>query len=177
MGADPAAPPQVLIDAEQLATRVRALGRSITRDFADRDLTLVVVLKASFVFAADLARCIDLPLTIDFLGVRSYGDSTRSSGVVQITSDLSQPIAGKDVLVIEDIVDTGLTLRFLLDNLKARGPRSVKLAALLHKQSRTRVPVSIDYLGFAIDDVFVVGYGLDHAQRHRNLPYVGVVPE
>jgi hypoxanthine phosphoribosyltransferase len=137
---------------------------------------VVVVLKASFVFAADLIRAIDLPLTVDFLGVRSYGDSTRTSGVVQITSDLSQSVQDKHVLLVEDIVDTGLTLRFLLDNLATRAPRSVKLAALLHKPARTRALVNIDYLGFSIDDVFVVGYGLDHAQHHRNLPYVGVLP-
>ena len=177
MNREPARPPDILFDAETLAARVRTLGARITRDYGaqERELVLVGVLKASFVFAADLARCIDLPLTIDFLGVRSYGDSTRTSGVVQITSDLSQPIEGKDVLLIEDIVDTGLTLQFLLDYLKARKPSSLILAALLHKGSRTRVPVTIDYLGFEVDDVFVVGYGLDHAQRYRNLPYVGVL--
>ena len=173
----PTSRPEVLFDAVTLGARVRELGARISADYRGRELVLVVVLKASFVFAADLARSIDLPLTIDFLGVRSYGDSTCSSGVVQITSDLSHPVADKDVLLVEDIVDTGLTLRFLLDNLATRGPRSVKLAALLHKPSRTRVPVTIDYLGFNVDDVFVVGYGLDHAQHYRNLPYVGVLRE
>jgi hypoxanthine phosphoribosyltransferase len=114
-------------------------------------------------------------MEIDFLGVRSYGDSTQTSGVVQITSDLTRPIEGKDVLLVEDIVDTGLTLRFLLDNLATRGPRSLRLCALLHKPARARAQVPLDYLGFSIDNVFVVGYGLDHAQRHRNLPYVGVL--
>lgn len=169
--------PEVLFDAETIATRVRALGAAITEHYQGGELVLVVVLKGSFVFAADLARSIDLPLTVDFLGVRSYGDATRSSGVVQITSDLSHPLAGKDVLVVEDIVDTGLTLRFMLDNLKARAPRSVKLAALLHKPSRTRTELTIDYLGFQVDDVFVVGYGLDHAERYRNLSYVGILPK
>jgi hypoxanthine phosphoribosyltransferase len=166
----------MLIAADVLAARVRELGARITEDYRDRDLVVVAVLKASFVFAADLIRCIELPLTVDFLGVRSYGDATETSGVVQITSDLTQPVEGKDVLLVEDIVDTGLTLRFLLDNLATRGPRSVRLAALLHKPARTRTSVAIDYLGFPIDDVFVVGYGLDHAQQHRNLPYVGVLP-
>jgi hypoxanthine phosphoribosyltransferase len=167
--------PPVLIAEADLAARVRALGAQIAADYQGRELVVVVVLKGSFVFAADLVRCIALPLEIDFLGVRSYGDSTETSGVVQITSDLSRSIEGKDVLLVEDIVDTGLTLRFLLDNLATRSPRSVRLCALLHKPARTLAPVPIDYLGFSIDDVFVVGYGLDHAQQHRNLPYVGVL--
>lgn len=168
--------PAVLITADALASRVRELGAAIARDYRGHDLVVVAVLKASFVFAADLIRSIDLPLTVDFLGVRSYGDATETSGVVQITSDLSQPVEGKHVLLVEDIVDTGLTLRFLLENLATRAPRSVKLAALLHKPARTRAEVKIDYLGFSIDDVFVVGYGLDHAQSYRNLSYVGVLP-
>ena len=167
--------PTVLIAQHDLAARVRALGAQIAADYRGKDLVVVVVLKGSFVFAADLVRNIGLPLEIDFLGVRSYGDSTETSGVVQITSDLSRSIEGKDVLLVEDIVDTGLTLRFLLDNLATRSPRSVRLAALLHKPARTIAPVPIDYLGFSIDDVFVVGYGLDHAQRFRNLAYVGVL--
>ncbi len=168
--------PPCLLSADVLAARVHELGARITADYRGRELVAVAVLKASFVFAADLIRCIELPMTLDFLGVRSYGDSTETSGVVQITSDLTQPVEGKDVLLIEDIVDTGLTLRFLLENLGTRGPRSLKLAALLHKPARSRAAVSIDYLGFSIDDVFVVGYGLDHAQHYRNLPYVGVLP-
>jgi len=167
--------PQVLLAAEQIARRIGELGEQIARDYRDRDLVVVVVLKGSFMFAADLVRSIDLPMEIDFLGVRSYGDSTQTSGIVQITSDLTRPIEGKDVLLVEDIVDTGLTLRFLLDNLATRAPRSLRLCALLHKPSRARVQVPLDYLGFSIDNVFVVGYGLDHAQRHRNLPYVGVL--
>ena len=166
---------RTLMDASQLASRVKELGAQITQDYAGRDLVVVVVLKGSFVFASDLVRAIDLPLSIDFLACRSYGDGTESSGVVQITSDLTRPIEGKDVLVVEDIVDTGLTMKYLLENLETRRPRSVKLASLLHKPARTRVPVAIDYLGFTIDDVFVVGYGLDHAEKHRNLPFLGVV--
>ena len=167
--------PSVLIDAPALQARVRALADEITADYQGKPLVVVIVLKGSFVFGADLVRAIDLPLEVDFLGVRSYGDDTNSSGVVQITSDLSRSIEGKDVLVVEDIVDTGLTLGFLLDNLRTRGPRTLKLAALLHKPARTRRHVALDYLGFTVDDVFVVGYGLDAAQRYRNLPYVGVL--
>jgi hypoxanthine phosphoribosyltransferase len=166
----------MLIDAAAIAARVGELGARIEQDYRGKDLVVVIVLKGSFVFAADLIRTIDLPLAVDFLGVRSYGDSTETSGVVQITSDLTQSIENKDVLLVEDIVDTGLTLRFLLDNLATRGPRSVRLAALLHKPVRTRVTVAIDYLGFTIDDVFAVGYGLDCAQRYRNVPYVGALP-
>jgi hypoxanthine phosphoribosyltransferase len=165
-----------LIEQARIAARVKELGAEITRDYRDKQLTVVPVLKASFVFAADLVRNIELDLRVDFLGVRSYGDATKSSGVVQITSDLTQPVAGRDVLLVEDIVDTGLTLKFLLDSLATRSPRSVKLAAFLHKPARTHAPVHIDYLGFSIEDVFVVGYGLDCAQRYRNLPYIGVLP-
>jgi hypoxanthine phosphoribosyltransferase len=154
---------------------VQVLGEQISRDYAGRELVVVPVLTGSFVFAADLLRAIDCDVRVDFLGVRSYGDGTESSGVVQITHDLTHPIEGLDVLVVEDIVDTGLTMSYLVRNLATRRPRSVRLAALLHKPARTRLPVVIDYLGFTIEDVFVVGYGLDHAGRYRNLPYIGVV--
>ncbi len=166
---------RVLIDQKTISERVLELGQTITKDYADKELVLIPVLKGSFVFAADLMRAIDLPLAVDFLGLRSYGDDTKSSGVVQITSDLTHSIEDRDVLVVEDIVDTGLTMSYLLENLKTRRPRSVRVASLLHKPSRARVSVSIDYLGFTIEDVFVVGYGLDHAQRYRNLPYIGHV--
>ena len=164
-----------MISKEAIATRVQELGAQITRDYADRTLVLVCVLKGSFVFAADLARAIDLPLRIDFLGVRSYGEGTESSGVVQITQDLSRPIALEDVLIVEDIVDTGLTITHLMDLFRTRQPRSVKVAALLHKPARAKVETKIDYLGFTIEDKFVVGYGLDFGEKFRNLPYIGVV--
>jgi hypoxanthine phosphoribosyltransferase len=167
--------PATMLSAEQIAARVKGLGEAITRDYRDRDLVLVCVLKGSFVFAADLARAIDLPLRVDFLGVRSYGEGTESSGVVQITQDLSHPIAGADVLLVEDIVDTGLTIAHLVELLRTRGPSSVKVCTLLFKPSRAKRSVAIDYLGFTIDDHFVVGYGLDFAERYRNLPYIGVV--
>lgn len=164
-----------MITQEQIAARVRELGAQLAKDYAEKDLVLVVVLKGSFIFAADLARAIDLPLRIDFLGVRSYGEGTESSGVVQITNDLSKPIAGADVVIVEDIVDTGLTIAHLMDLFRTRNPRSVKVCSLLHKPSRSRVQVNVDYLGFTIEDKFVVGYGLDFAEKHRNLPYIGVV--
>src|SRR5271163_988534 len=164
-----------MISAEEIAARVREIGADITRDYAGRQLVLVCVLKGSFVFAADLMRTIDLPLRIDFLGVRSYGEGTESSGVVQITQDLSRPIEHEDVLLVEDIVDTGLTIAHLIDLLRTRAPSSVKVCSLLHKPARARVQVQVDYLGFTIEDRFVVGYGLDFAERYRNLPYIGVV--
>jgi hypoxanthine phosphoribosyltransferase len=165
----------VMLSQETIAARVRELGAQITRDYADRALVIVCVLKGSFVFASDLARAIDLPMRIDFLGVRSYGEGTESSGVVQITQDLSKPIALEDVLIVEDIVDTGLTIAHLMDLFRTRQPRSVKVASLLHKPARSKVEVKIDYLGFTIEDKFVVGYGLDFAEKYRNLPYIGVV--
>ncbi|MGB5285572.1 MAG: hypoxanthine phosphoribosyltransferase [Polyangiales bacterium] len=166
-----------LIDAGTIAQRVADLGRAITQDYLGKELVIVPVLKGSYVFAADLVRQIDLDLAIDFLGVRSYGNQQESSGVVQITTDLSQSIECKHVIVVEDIVDTGLTVAYLHDNLATRQPASVKVAALLHKPARTRVPVQIDYLGFTVDDVFIVGYGLDYAQKFRNLPYLAVVTD
>jgi hypoxanthine phosphoribosyltransferase len=161
---------EVFIDRGRIAQRVRELGEDISRDYAGRTLVVISVLKGSFVFTADLVRAIDLPLRVEFLGVQSYGDSTQSSGVVQITQDLTRPVEGLDVLVVEDIVDTGLTCAFLMAQLQARKPRSVRLCTLLHKPSRTTTEVPISYLGFTIPDVFVVGYGLDAAQNHRNLP-------
>jgi len=164
-----------LISAEQIAARVHELGADIARDYRDRRLVLVGVLKGSFVFMADLVRAIDAQLRIEFLGVRSYGEGTSTSGVVQITQDLSRPIEGEDILLVEDIVDTGLTIAHLLELFRTRRPASVKVCSLLHKPARTKIEVPIDYLGFTIEDRFVVGYGLDWAERYRNLPYIGVV--
>ncbi|MDP9001457.1 MAG: hypoxanthine phosphoribosyltransferase [Myxococcota bacterium] len=169
--------PISMLSAEQIAARVRELGAAITRDYAARKLVIVCVLKGSFVFAADLMRAIDLPLRIDFLGVRSYGADTVSSGVVQITQDLSHPIEHEDVLLVEDIVDTGLTVAHLMDLLRTRAPSSIEVCALLHKPARSRVHVTIDYVGFTIEDRFVVGYGLDRAELHRNLPYIGIIED
>jgi len=166
-----------LIDERTIAQRVAELGEEITEDYRGKDIVVVPVLKGSYVFAADLVRQIGLNVEIDFLGVRSYGDGTQSSGVVQITTDLSHPIEGKHVILVEDIVDTGLTIAYLRQNLVTRQPASVKVASLLHKPARTRVPVDIDYLGFTVEDVFIVGYGLDRAQKFRNLPYLAVVAD
>lgn len=163
-----------LITADSIQARVAALGRQISADYAGEEIVVVPVLKGSFVFAADLVRHIDVPLAIDFLGLRSY-EGTESSGVVQITSDLTKSIEGKHIVVVEDIVDTGLTMQYLMQNLSTRKPASVKLCSLLHKPSRTTVDVHIDYLGFTIEDVFVIGYGLDYDQYYRNLPYLGVL--
>jgi hypoxanthine phosphoribosyltransferase len=164
-----------LLDADTIAARIRALGAEITKAYEGRRLVLICVLKGSFIFTADLARTIDLPMRVEFLGVRSYGEGTSSTGVVQITQDLSKPIEGEDVLIVEDIVDTGLTIAHLLELLGTRKPASLKVCSLLHKPARTRVEVPIDYLGFTIEDRFVVGYGLDWDERYRNLPLIGVV--
>lgn len=164
-----------MFSAEVLAARVRELGAQISADYAGQRLVLVCVLKGSFVFTADLARAITIPLRVDFLGTQSYGEGTSSSGVVQITQDLTKPIEAEHVLIVEDIVDTGLTISHLLDLLRVRKPASVKVCALLHKPARTRIAVPVDYLGFTIEDKFVVGYGLDWGELHRNLPFIGVV--
>lgn len=166
---------EVLIGSEKLAARIAELGATISRDHAGRELALVGVLKGCFPFYADLCRNIDLPLTCDFIGLSSYGDKEETSGVVRITSDLTQPIKGKDVLVVEDIVDTGLTLQYLVRTLQLRQPASLRVCALLEKPARRRVENRIDYLGFTIEDYFVVGYGLDYAGRYRQLPFVGIV--
>jgi hypoxanthine phosphoribosyltransferase len=165
----------VHIDEQKLQARVRELGAQITRDYAGKELTLICVLKGSVFFAMDLAKAIDLPLTLEFLGVSSYHGGTETTGEVRITTDVSKPMAGKDLLVIEDIIDTGLTMAFLLENLRARHPASLKVCSLLEKPARARTQVPIDYKGFVIEDVFVVGYGLDYAERYRNLPFIGVM--
>jgi hypoxanthine phosphoribosyltransferase len=165
----------VLISQQQIAARVAELGAQIAQDYAGKELVLVGVLKGAFVFVSDLARAIDLPLTIDFVALSSYGEATESSGVVKITSDLSKPIEGKHVLVVEDIIDTGLTMRYLLDNLSTRHPASIRICSMLNKPARARTKIPIDYLGFTIEDKFVVGYGLDAAERYRNVPFIGVM--
>ncbi|RME26003.1 MAG: hypoxanthine phosphoribosyltransferase [Deltaproteobacteria bacterium] len=164
---------EVLIDSKALQRRVAELGSEIASQMKGADLVLVGVLKGSFLFMADLCRQIDLPLRCDFLGVSSYQGHTRTSGIIRITSDLSRPIEGKDVLLVEDIVDTGLTMRYLLDNLATRRPRSLKVCSLLDKPARRRVKVDIDFRGFEVPDVFVVGYGLDYMGLYRNLDFIG----
>jgi hypoxanthine phosphoribosyltransferase len=167
-------PIRVLFSAEEIQTRVREVGARLRRDIGPQEVTLLCILKGSFVFTADLCRAVGGPVNIEFLGVQSYGNSTKSSGVVQITHDLTAPIRGKHVVIVEDIVDTGLTLEYLKRVLSARSPASLRVCALLVKPAG-HSPVSPDYACFEVGDDFVVGYGLDWAQRLRNLPYVGAV--
>jgi hypoxanthine phosphoribosyltransferase len=166
---------QVLLSEEQIRNRIAELGAQITRDYAGRNPLLIGVLKGACFFLSDLMRAIDTRLSLEFMAISSYGSSTRTSGEVRIMKDLDVPIEGRHILVVEDIVDTGLTLSYLLANLHARGAASVKLAALLDKYERRQKEVKIDYLGFQIPDEFVVGYGLDFAERYRNLPFIGVL--
>jgi hypoxanthine phosphoribosyltransferase len=169
---------EVLFSAGDIAERISELGAQITSEYAGKDLVLVGVLKGSCVFMADLMRAIDLPMTIDFMSVSSYKDGTKSTGDVEILKDLSNPIRGKDVIVVEDIVDTGLTLTRLLDILGSRGAQSIRLASLLDKpEPRIKKELKIDYTGFVIPNKFVVGFGLDVAGRYRNLPFIGVVKD
>ena len=166
---------ELLLTREEIQRRVRELGEEITRDYQGKDLMTVCILKGAVVFFVDLIRQIDLPLTMDFMAISSYGSATKSSGVVRILKDLDKPVNGKDVLVIEDIVDSGMTLSFLRDNLKSRGAASLRIATLLDKPARRKVPLHVDYCGFVIPDEFVVGYGLDYNEHYRNLPYIGIL--
>jgi len=166
---------QVLLSEEQIRARINELGAQITRDYAGRNPLLIGVLKGACFFLSDLMRAIDTRSSLEFMAISSYGSSTRTSGEVRIMKDLDVPIEGRHILVVEDIVDTGLTLSYLLANLHARGAASVKLAALLDKFERRQKEVPIDYLGFQIPDEFVVGYGLDFAERYRNLPFIAVL--
>ena len=160
---------KVLLSHDQIETRIQEMGAEIARDYAGREPHLVGVLKGACTFMTDLAQRIDLPLTLDFIAVSSYGAATKSSGEVKLVKDLDQGLEGRDLLIVEDIVDTGLTLNYLINLLKARGPRSVKVASLLSKPSRRLVQVAVDYIGFSIEDHFVVGYGLDYNEKYRNL--------
>ncbi|MFO7295080.1 MAG: hypoxanthine phosphoribosyltransferase [Clostridia bacterium] len=166
---------RILIDEQTLMRRIAEMGEQITRDYQGKDLVLVGILKGSVLFLADLVKHIKLPLVMDFMAVSSYGSSTRSSGVVRILKDLDEEIEGKDVLIVEDIIDTGLTLNYLTELLLSRNPKSLKICCCLDKPSRRKVPVKVDYVGFSIPDEFVVGYGLDYAERYRNLPYICVL--
>lgn len=162
-----------LISKEEIDERTAELGARITADYQGKDLVVVGVLKGVFPFYADLVRCIDLPVRCDFLGLSSYGSRTKTSGVVRVTHDLTLPVNGRDVLVVEDIVDTGLTMNYLLEIMRMRRPTSVKICTLLHKPENEQIKVPIEYIGFTIPNHFVVGYGLDYAERFRNLPSIG----
>jgi hypoxanthine phosphoribosyltransferase len=170
-----AAVTEVLIDQEALQRRIAELGEEISADYAGRDLLLVGVLKGAVFFMADLMRGLSIPCEIDFMAISSYGDSTDSSGVVRILKDLDINIEGRDVLVVEDIIDSGLTLSYLMRNLEAREPASLEICALLTKPERREIEVPVRYVGFEISNRFVIGYGLDFGERYRNLPYVGVL--
>ena len=170
-----AAVTEVLIDQEALQRRIAELGEEISADYAGRDLLLVGVLKGAVFFMADLMRGLAIPCEIDFMAISSYGDSTDSSGVVRILKDLDINIEGRDVLVVEDIIDSGLTLSYLMRNLEAREPASLEICALLTKPERREIEVPVRYVGFEIPNRFVIGYGLDFGERDRNLPYVGVL--
>lgn len=166
---------KILLPEEELKARVRQLGEEISRDYAGREPVLVAILRGSYVFMADLSRSLDILCRVDFMSVSSYGAGTTSSGQVNIVKDLSDSIEGRDVLVVEDILDTGNTLHYLFQVLQARHPASLKLAVLLDKPSRRTKPISADYVGFTVPDEFVVGYGLDYDELYRNLPYIGVL--
>jgi hypoxanthine phosphoribosyltransferase len=166
---------EVLVTAEDLQRRVRELGAEISSDYADRSLLLVGVLKGAVFFLSDLMRVIDIPVEVDFMAVASYGSATDSSGVVRILKDLDIAIEGRDVLIVEDIVDSGLTLQYLMRNLGSRNPRTLEVCALLTKPERRKVDLPTRYVGFEIPDRFVVGYGLDYAERYRNLPFVAAL--
>lgn len=166
---------EVLISEEEIKERIRILGQTITRDYAGQSLLVVGVLKGAFVFCSDLIREIDLPIKLDFISLSSYGDGTDSTGEVKKNLDLSISLEGENVLIVEDIVDTGLTMDTMIKDFKSRKPKSLKLATFLHKPARSKIEVQIDYLGFEIEDKFVIGYGLDYAQKFRELPYVGVL--
>ena len=168
---------EILIDEERLRTRVAELGEEISADYAGKEVLLIGVLKGAVFFMADLMRRLDVPCEVDFMAISSYGDSTDSSGVVRILKDLDINIDGRDVLVVEDIIDSGLTLSYLVRNLEAREPASLEVCALLTKPERREIDVPVRYTGFEIPNRFVIGYGLDFAERYRNLPYVGVLDE
>ncbi len=166
---------RILITSEEIGVRVRELGQQITNDYAGQEILMIGVLRGAVIFMADLARSIKRPMDIDFMAISSYGMSTNSSGVVRIIKDLDEVVEGRHILIIEDIIDSGLTLNYLVDNIKSRKPASVRICTLLSKPDRRKVNVTVDYNGFIIPDHFVVGYGLDYAGKYRNLPFIGVL--
>ena len=166
---------RVLLSEDEIREKVRELGGKITADYKNSNLMLVTVLKGAVVFLADLMRQIDVPAEIDFMVVSSYGSGVKSSGVVKIVKDLDVPLAGKDILIVEDILDSGLTLSYIKELLESRGPRSIRIATLLDKPSRRKVDLQADYIGFSVPDEFVIGYGLDYDEKSRNLPYIGIL--
>jgi len=168
---------EILISEEEIQKKIEALGKEITTDYRGKDLLLVGILKGAVIFLSELCKNIDLPLTIDFMDVSSYGTSSASTGEVKIVKDLDFSVANKEILIVEDIIDTGFTLSYLTDNLRKRGANSVGIVTLLDKPDRRNIEVSVDYLGFEVPDEFIVGYGLDYAEKYRNLPYVAALKE
>ena len=168
---------EILLTKEQLERRVSEIGAEITHDFAGRESLFVGVLKGCFVFMADLMRHVDLPCSVDFMAVSSYGNDTKTTGAVKINKDLNQDIEGKDIILVEDILDSGVTLHYLTEYLSVRRPATITIATLMDKPSRRKAPVFARYSGFEIPDAFVVGYGLDYAEKYRNLPYIGILRE
>ena len=168
---------EIIYDENQLREKIREIGKKISEDYKGTDLLLIGVLKGSVVFMADLIKEINIPCSIDFMAVSSYGSSTSSSGVVRILKDLDSEIEGKDVLIVEDIIDSGVTLKYLIKYLQGRKPNSVEIACLLNKPERRKVDIGVKYIGYNVPDLFLVGYGLDYAEKYRNLPYIGVLKE
>ena len=166
---------KVLLSEEQLSQKIAELGEEISKDYQGKEIVAICVLKGEILFMADLARAVKVPMALDFMAVSSYGNGTSTSGTVRILKDLDNSIEGKHVLVVEDIIDSGVTLKYLLKNLKSRKPASIKLCTLLNKPERRRVEVDIDYCGFTVPDYFLVGYGLDYAEKYRNLPFIGIL--
>ena len=166
---------KVLLSEEQVSQKIAELGEEISKDYQGKEIVAICVLKGAILFMADLARAVKVPMALDFMAVSSYGNGTSTSGTVRILKDLDNSIEGKHVLVVEDIIDSGVTLKYLLKNLKSRKPASIKLCTLLNKPERRRVEVDIDYCGFTVPDYFLVGYGLDYAEKYRNLPFIGIL--
>lgn len=167
----------ILVDEEALQLKIKELGEQITKDYQGKDLLVVCILKGAVMFVSDLIKRIDLPLEIDFMAISSYGNSTKSSGIVRIMKDLNEDIKGKHILIVEDIIDSGLTLSYLIDNLKSREPASVAICTLLDKPDNRKTDIDIMYTGFVVPDEFVVGFGLDYAEKYRNLPFIAVLKE
>lgn len=167
----------ILVDEEALQLKIKELGEQITKDYQGKELLVVCILKGAVMFVSDLIKRIDLPLEIDFMAISSYGNSTKSSGIVRIMKDLNEDIKGKHILIVEDIIDSGLTLSYLIDNLKSREPASVAICTLLDKPDNRKTDIDIMYTGFVVPDEFVVGYGLDYAEKYRNLPFIAVLKE
>ena len=168
---------EVLLDEEKINEKVKELGRKISEDYKGKDLLLVGILKGSVVFMGNLLKYIDVPCSIDFMSVSSYGNNTSTSGVVKVRKDLDTDVKGKDILIVEDIIDSGITLKYLMGHIKERRPNSVEIITMLNKPERRKVDMNVKYTGFTVPDYFLVGYGLDYAEKYRNLPYVGILKD